>query len=658
MPTRTAAKYIGPLLTAVALLLVLSPSAARAQEVAWFRPFGSAFDGGQAVAVDGAGDVYAVGFTDGTLPGQVSSGSRDAFVRKISAGGRTLWTRQFGSDAVDGAFAVAVDPAGNALVAGSAGRALPGQTWQGGGPGDAFVRKYSPNGDESWTRQFGTTDHDAILAVAADQFGNAYVAGLTGGALPGQTWAGEYDAFLRKYDPAGQVLWTRQFGMATGDQSFAVAVDPSGNSYVAGTTEGVFPGQEGQASALLPDAFVRKYDPNGAELWTRQLGTAREDAISGLATDPFGNLYAVGEVNGSLRGERQVGGSDAFVRKFAPDGGVAWTRQFGTSSSDTGRAVTVDAAGSVYVGGMTAGSLPGQTATAPTDAFVRKYDHSGNHVWARQFSMPGCTGESALNGLAVDAARGVYAAMWSGCPLPRGSVAKLLQSRNGAYADDFSRVVVSGWGDDYVLPASTAASDLGVTGSLGTLRVPAAGSAAQRSVHASPQVAPGSFADSDVSLKVKTDRAVAGPDSARAYTYLVARRNVSRGASCEYRGRIGFAGPGGPTGAAVTLAASKLVGTAEAAVGGETTVTGMAHAPETWVRARLQVRGTNPTTLRMKAWADGAVEPSSWGLTVVDAEPCLQTTGGYGLVARLHALVTNGPLVFGYDEYRAVGTLP
>src|SRR2546425_1032036 len=110
------------------------------------------------------------------------------------------------------------------------------------------------------------------VGIAVDASG-VYVAGLTWDALPGQTSAGSGDAFLRKYDASGNVLWTRQFGSSDFDQADNVAVDASG-AYVAGVTAGAFPGQTSAGSA---DAFVIKYDTSGNVLWTRQFGSSGYD---------------------------------------------------------------------------------------------------------------------------------------------------------------------------------------------------------------------------------------------------------------------------------------------------------------------------------------------------------------------------------------------
>src|SRR5262249_59490266 len=120
---------------------------------------------------------------------------------------------------------------------------------------------------------------DLAFGVAVDASG-VYVAGDTDGTLPGQTGAGGRDAFVRKYDGAGNQLWTRQFGTSGFfDSALGVAVDASGG-FVAGFIDGTLPGQ---TSAGDIDAYVRKYDAAGNELWTRQFGTSAHDFASRVA---------------------------------------------------------------------------------------------------------------------------------------------------------------------------------------------------------------------------------------------------------------------------------------------------------------------------------------------------------------------------------------
>ena len=103
-----------------------------------------------------------------------------------------------------------------------------------------------------------------------DATGNTHVAGFTGGSFAGQTSAGVEDAFVRKFDPSGTELWTRQFGTADNDSATDVAVDGNGNVYVTGATQATFPGQ---TSSGGNDVFLQAFDSAGTPLWTTQFGT-------------------------------------------------------------------------------------------------------------------------------------------------------------------------------------------------------------------------------------------------------------------------------------------------------------------------------------------------------------------------------------------------
>src|SRR2546427_309815 len=177
-------------------------------------------------------------------------------------------------------------------------------------------------------RQFGTSHFDQANGIALDASG-VYVSGLTWDALPGQTSAGSGDAFLRKYDASGNVLWTRQFGSSDFDQADNVAVDASG-AYVAGVTAGAFPGQTSAGSA---DAFVIKYDTSGNVLWTRQFGSSSYDLAWGMALDASG-AYVAGRTGGAS-GYEPDPSDDAFVRKYDAGGNLQGADQLGSSAADS-----------------------------------------------------------------------------------------------------------------------------------------------------------------------------------------------------------------------------------------------------------------------------------------------------------------------------------
>jgi hypothetical protein len=329
----------------------------------WSRQFGTTSgDELNAVSVDASGSIYVSGTTLGNLV-RTNLGEHDAIIRKYDAAGTALWTLQDGSNDDTILHASAIDPEGNLLVAGSESNGISGGI-------DAFLQKYDSDGNVLWSRWIGTVNNDSANAIGTDAEGNVFVAGTVRGALSGQTHLGSEDAFLRKYDPAGAVVWTREFGTTVPDYIHSLSVDESGDVVVSGQTEGTLPSQ---TSAGSYDAFVRKYAANGDELWTHQLGTSAWDYCLAVTTDATGRVYVAASVDAALLGQIHLGMTDAVVRRYASDGTEEWTSQFGTSDTEWANAVAVDAAGSVFVAGSTNGTLPGQTFIGGSfDAFVIK----------------------------------------------------------------------------------------------------------------------------------------------------------------------------------------------------------------------------------------------------------------------------------------------
>jgi hypothetical protein len=289
------------------------------------------------------------------------------------------WLRQFGTNRQDQGLAVAKGPSGVYVVGVTAG-VFPGETNAGSGDITAFITRYDEQGNAAWTRQFGNTTQGQTYAtgVTTDQTG-VYVAGWTNRTLAGQTSVGETDCFIRKYDFNGNVLWTRQFGTVAQDYAAAVATDGTG-IYVVGRTQGnLSTGGDGSNE----DAFIRRYDADGALVWTRQFGTGDIEQAYGVATDSTG-IYVAGVTGGDFAG--RIGARDGFLRKYDAGGNAIWTRQFGTNTTDDVYAVAAGAQG-VYVAGDTAGTFPGQTKVAGGlyDAYVIKFDPAGNQQWVREF---------------------------------------------------------------------------------------------------------------------------------------------------------------------------------------------------------------------------------------------------------------------------------
>ena len=284
------------------------------------------------------------------------------------------WKRQLGTSGYDQSNGVATDSDGNVYISGYTKGSLAGANQ---GSYDAWVAKYNSAGTLLWKRQLGTSSYDESRGVATDSKGNVYISGETAGSLAGAN-QGYNDAWVAKYDSGGTLVWKRQLGTSNVDQSNGVATDSKGNVYISGFTQGSLAG----ANQGYNDAWVAKYDSGGTLVWKRQLGTSDVDQSNGVATDSKGNVYISGYTYGSLAGANQ-GYNDAWVAKYDSGGTLVWKRQLGTSTYDYSSGVATDSKGNVYISGYTYGSLAGANQ-GNSDAWVAKYDSGGTLVWKRQ----------------------------------------------------------------------------------------------------------------------------------------------------------------------------------------------------------------------------------------------------------------------------------
>jgi catechol 2,3-dioxygenase-like lactoylglutathione lyase family enzyme len=333
----------------------------------WTRQFGvadSPYEGAWGVSADRAGNVFVSGWGWGSVGGPNPSGAVASFITEYNSSGTQQWTRQVadpGNPTLT--FGVSADGQGNAYISGHTEGSLGGSN---AGSYDAYLAKYDGSGNRLWCRQFGTATDDSCRDVSADGLGNIYVTGFTAGALGG-TNAGGWDAFVVKYDSAGSQRWVRQFGTADTDEGWSVSADRLGNVFVGGVTGGSLAG----TSLGGADALIAKYDSAGNLAWTRQFGTASEETIWRISADGKGNIYVAGSTTGALAGPApDPGFADAFVAEYDADGNRLWITQIPTRSyTGEGWGLSADGLGNVYLSGSTYTSLNGTNAGG-MDAFV------------------------------------------------------------------------------------------------------------------------------------------------------------------------------------------------------------------------------------------------------------------------------------------------
>lgn len=329
-------------------------------------------DGAYGVAIDSLNNVIAVGELFDPVEGY------NIWVRSYDGNGQENWTDTYHSGVTsDNAFDVLVAPNDDIWVVGSSFSLSDGR--------DIWLRQYSPDGTPGpiTTANGDDNNADEAFSVAMDSNGDLLVAGYVTTVANGQ------DIWLRKYTTAGSIVWTRIVTSAGDflDQGHGVAVDSNDNVIITGFIWG---------GAEARDIWVRKYDTNGNEDWTDIIPGAgqTQDEGNGVATDSMGNVIVTGFINDGDNAR------DVWVRKYDPDGDEMWTETYNgpQNGSDVGEDVAVDTDDNIIVVGSHF------RGSQQDNVWVRKFDPDGNELWTMEYNNSDANPfqSEAAQGVAVD----------------------------------------------------------------------------------------------------------------------------------------------------------------------------------------------------------------------------------------------------------------
>jgi hypothetical protein len=369
---------------------------------------------------------------------------------------------------------IAVDASGNASITGTTySSAFPTtsgayQTTLPSGAQDAFVTKLNASGSAlTYSSLLGNRDTTDGRGIALDSSGQAVITGYTQsfGASPGfptttgayqTTSGGNGDAFVTKFNSSGSgLVYSTFLGASGSDSGQAVALDGSGNVYVAGVTDATsgtaFPTTSGAYQTTFgsgnSDAFVTKLNSSASALdYSTLLGRSSNTSAYGIAVDGSGNAYVTGATYSSdfpvTAGAYQAtlaGSQNAFVGKFTTTGSAAYVTYLGGSSSDQGNGIAVPSAGQAVVVGSTCSSdFPTVGAVQSNyggngDAFLSVLGAGGSALVSSTF-LGGSSGDSAA-GVALGSTGLVYVAgTTAGTDFP---TANAWQSASGGNNDAF-----------------------------------------------------------------------------------------------------------------------------------------------------------------------------------------------------------------------------
>ncbi len=344
------------------------------QWVARYNGPGNNSDVANSIAVDGSGNVYVTGESLG------SGTSYDYATIKYNSAGVQQWVQRYNGpgNLSDIAYSLAIDASGNVYVTGTA--TVSAIDW------NYATIKYNTSGVQQWVQIYNGTGISRGIAhsIAVDGSGNVYVKGESLGS------GTSYDYATIKYNTSGVQQWVQRYNGPPGngvDIAYSIAVDGSGNVYVTGGSSG--------GSVIYDDYATIKYNSTGVQQWVQRYNDPGNgyDVAHSIAVDGAGNVYVTGgsQVFGTMY--------DYATIKYNSAGVQQWVQRYPGPQYQyemSNYSMVLDGSGNVYV-----------TGGSSYDYATIKYNTSGVQQWVQRYNGLG-NGADIAYSIAIDGSGNVF----------------------------------------------------------------------------------------------------------------------------------------------------------------------------------------------------------------------------------------------------------
>jgi hypothetical protein len=333
----------------------------------WTKTFGGDdIDSAYAMQQTKEGGYIITGFTLSYGPGY-----GDVYLIKTDSSGDSLWTKTFGGYDNDSGSSVRQTADGGYIIT--------GWTWSfGSGGGDVYLIKTDSSGDALWTNTFGGDEEDYGSSVQQTADG--------GYIITGWTWSfgsGGGDVYLIKTGSSGSALWTNTFGGEDEEHAYSVQQTTDGGYIIAGSTKSFGEGFE--------DVYLIKTDSSGDTLWTNTFGGGGSDFGLSVQQTADGGYIIAGSTESF-----GMGGGDVYLIKTDSSGDSLWTNTFGGGNTDCGLSVQQTTDDGYIIAGWTKSFGEGFE-----DMYLIKTDSSGDTLWTNTFG-----GDDSESGASVQQTTG------------------------------------------------------------------------------------------------------------------------------------------------------------------------------------------------------------------------------------------------------------
>lgn len=350
-----------------------------AQNCFWSARSGdSETDNGRSIATDQNGNIYITGFfaSDTIIFGNTTLANQgsnsDLFVAKYNQTGQVIWAKSFGSLLEDEGRGITCDVNNNIYVTGY----FRGDSISFGsttlynqilGYSEVFIAKLDQNGNVLWAKSAGQNNQDDNTNDIVVDASGLYITGRFHSStisfdgitlLNDDSLAGDYDAFIAKYDLNGNAIWAKAVNGLNYNSANSITVNSSG-VFISGsfTSDTLFFDQiqVPNFSNGNESFYIAKYNLNGTPLWAKASQGNDYAVGNGLATNGS-DIFLTGEYRSVIRIDtdtlRSNGSYDAFLISFNTNGNVNWSKSFGGPQDEIGYGIAVGSNGMLNLTGI------------------------------------------------------------------------------------------------------------------------------------------------------------------------------------------------------------------------------------------------------------------------------------------------------------------
>ncbi|CAN5446762.1 hypothetical protein BH11BAC1_BH11BAC1_03330 [soil metagenome] len=264
------------------------------------------------------------------------------------------------------------------------------------GPGvlDYWIIKIDSLGNKQWDKDFGGSNGEQFTSLQQTSDGGYIIGGWSASNISGdksEPSVGNYDYWILKLDPLGNIIWDKDFGGTSSDQLSVIKQTSEGGYILGGSSASGIGGNKSQPAQGALDYWIVKIDPHGNFQWDKAFGGTDSDKLNSIQQTSDGG-YVLGGSSWSLIGgdktEDAWGIDDYWVVKIDSLGNKQWDKDFGGVESDILYSLQQTADGGYILGGRSGSGISGnktQPLVGGYDFWLIKIDAAGNKLWEKNF---------------------------------------------------------------------------------------------------------------------------------------------------------------------------------------------------------------------------------------------------------------------------------